>query len=273
MIHGAHGEGVVEGLYQEPPAPYVTVYPGGPTTPGGTNGMPGPCTVYGEVFDKGLRKFHGYRTDFAVVSNGISTCMGVQLNGRGVGDPRESAELIFERMKAGMKVPYLLSHHDGPFPLGEVPGCMYVAVVMVQPWPVGARQTYKKFGSNLKPGYPDTCNGHGVPKPVTCSIIGQGDIVHQTATAGTVYRRNKITLGVECDGTASVVLDVPRNPAVLRTEDKQIESGIYINSDGVHSATVTADPHGSVDVISVVDTDVKFAGTYKGSVVLTATWD
>lgn len=268
-------EGVVEGGYEVPPLPYVTVYPGGPTILGSVNGLPGSCGVWGQVWDKpgAVRRSTIYRKDFGETdSSGKSYCMGVQIAGRGVGDPRETAELVFERMKAGMRVPHWQAGDSGSWVAVNESLCLYAAVVGITTWPEMRRVHYRKHGFTL-PGWPDHCTPRAVPKPVLCSIVGRGEIVHQTASVGTVYRRNKVSLGVECDGTASVVLDVPRNPAVLRTENKQIESGIYLNRDGVYSATVTAAPHGSVDVISVVDTDVRFAGTYNGSVVVTATWD
>lgn len=268
-------EGVIEGGYQVPPLPYVTIYPGGPTTPGTILHVQGVCQLYGQVWDRPGpgRRSTLYTGQYSELdASGKRYCMGVQIAGKGVGDPRATAELVFDRMKAGVKVPYWQAGSSGSWTNVNESICLYAAVVGIAPYPAGQTVYFKKHGATM-PGWPDHCTPRGVPKPVLCSIVGRGEIVHQTASVGTVYRRNKVTLGVECDGTASVVLDVPRNPAVLRTENKQIESGIYLNRDGVYSATVTAAPHGSVDVISVVNTDVKFAGTYNGSVVVTATWD
>lgn len=274
--YNASWAGVVEGGYEVPPLPYVTVYPGGVTGGGAINSVPGPCTVFAHVYDRPGpgRRSTMYRKDFNEAGGTWDTryCMGVQISGRGVVASRETAELVFDRMKAGMKVPYWADGGSGSWSNVDENICMYAVVVGITPYPEGPTKYYHKHGFTL-PGWRDHCTSSVAPKPVLCSIVGRGEIVHQTASVGTVYRRNKVTLGVECDGTATVVLDVPRNPTVLRSENKQIESGIYLNRDGVYSATVTAAPHGSVDVISVVDTDVKFAGTYNGSVVVTATWD
>lgn len=263
------GGGVVVPGYQSPPAPAVYLTVQNPVwTRGNQDG--GACSrhvnVYGPAVSSGNRVREEYRNQSYVnIDKGQTLyCLGVQTRGRGTLPVKETLSMIAARL-VDLELPYYrrFPHNTGPQWPHLPRACYYWVQVNV----LGV--TYITSG---QPGK-GVCDDLGVPPPASCSITGMSDIEHRSVSTGSVYRSKRITLGVLCDRTASVRLDVPRSPAVLRSGSDRVSTGLFLNENGLYSATVTAGPHGTVDVLSVVDTDIKSPGEYNGTVVLTATWD
>lgn len=262
------GGGLVVPGYQSPTPPSMSLTVQQPVWKQG-NQDGGACSrhviVYGPAVSSGNRVRDEYRNQSYVnIDKGqILYCLGVQTRGRGTLPVKETLAMIAARL-VDLELPYYRRYpNSGPMWPHLPRACYYWVQVNVH------GVTYITSGNTAQ----GACDDLGVPPPASCSITGRSDIEHRSVSTGAVYRSKRITLDVLCDRTASVRLDVPRSPAVLRSGSDRVSTGLFLNENGVYSATVTAGPHGTVDVLSVVDTDIKSAGEYNGTVVLTATWD
>jgi len=263
----ANADAIISGNYETPPLPYVTISIDQKSAVGSTWNQIGPGDCYISAFVYGapgaMRPGYEYYLEPREQFGSDVYCMGVQTAGRGTVLGRGTAQMILDRMKQ-VALPWkrVIPNAGNLFP-EHMSFCWWTVYIRV------GNMMYRNHGMTNE----GLCHLNSAPKPVSCSILDGIDVVHPRTSTGGVYSRKKVQLNVLCDGDASVTIDAPRNAAVLRSGNNRLDSGLYLNKEGSHTATINATPHGSVDVISVVDTDIKFAGAYNGSVVLTATWD
>lgn len=119
-----------------------------------------------------------------------------------------------------------------------------------------------------------TSNDTNIDPPVTpvyCSVNGPSVLTHPgqqtTGVSSTVHD----TWTVSCSSTSTVTVSTMRD-VKLRSASDELDSGLYVESDGVTTADFTVGLTRAVTILSKLKSSTAQPGSYSGSGIITITW-
>ncbi len=111
-------------------------------------------------------------------------------------------------------------------------------------------------------------------QPAVCTVSTPDILLHNPRAIGRVRSETVGSVVVQCNKTASVIVDVQDSSVKLRgNAGGELRSTIHVGTKTSTSVTATADPVATVSVWSTIDDLAETAGTYTGSTVITVQWD
>lgn len=111
----------------------------------------------------------------------------------------------------------------------------------------------------------------GPPEPVHCSVNGPSVLTHPgqqtTGVSSTVYD----SWTVSCSSTSTVTVSTTRD-VKLRSASDELDSGLYVEADGVTTLDFTVGLTRAVTILSKLKSSTAQPGSYSGSGIITITW-
>ncbi len=111
----------------------------------------------------------------------------------------------------------------------------------------------------------------GPPEPVHCSVNGPSVLTHPgqqtTGVSSTVHD----TWTVNCSATSTVTVSTTRD-VKLRSASDELDSGLYVEADGVTTLDFTVGLTRAVTILSKLKSSTAQPGSYVGSGIITITW-
>lgn len=122
-------------------------------------------------------------------------------------------------------------------------------------------------------GYRDSsCSNTTPPQTVHCSVTGPSVLTHPDQKTTGISSKVHDIWTVSCSGTSTVTLSTTSD-VKLRSGSDKIDSGLYIEAEGVTTLDLTAGnyPH-PVAILSKLKSSTAQPGSYQGSGIITVSW-
>lgn len=112
-----------------------------------------------------------------------------------------------------------------------------------------------------------SCNG-GPVSPVQCEVSGPSVLTHPPQEQNSIVSTVRDTWHITCTRPTTVIVSTTRD-VKLRSGSDNLDSGLYIESEGVNSMVFTVDTPRSVGILSKLKSSTAPPGSYQGSGIIT----